>query len=365
MSDENNNIQSYTPTEIIGIFSNILSRQNEFAQVTRVKGIYVKNPTNPKWAYCYDTLKDTNTNNELTVRITHAQQATLETGNLVTFYGILERKIDYKGNVQLALNVTQIEKIQEQVVSEADQMRVKIRREKSQVGFKNIDSLLEGMLMRCNMPHIALVFANTSITMADFEAGINAAKAFMQFDEMRVNFNNPTEVCTLLSVLDNREDIDVVALVRGGGLGIECLDNVQILTQVAKMEKPVMAAIGHQQERLAIKDIVDKECPTPNGLAQYFSDLCERVCTQKSKSEAVLMNEAKKMFQDQIEGLQNQLKQQSATLHESQTEVANLKYTIRSINDKADQKRKKLIKAIVYLSIALAASIVAIYFCCK
>lgn len=359
---EGGNFQPYTPTEIIGIFSNILSRQNEFAQVTHVKGVYVKNPTNPKWAYCYDTLKDENTNNELCVRLTHAQQATLETGNFIVLSGILERKIDYKGNVQLVLNVTQIEKLQEQTVSELDQMRIKIRREKAQAGFKNVDSLLEGMLMRCKEPHVALVFASTSITMADFEAGINAAKAFLRFDELRANFNKPAEVCALLSALDKREDIDVVALVRGGGIGIESLDDIQILTQVAKMTKPVMAAIGHQQERLAIKDIVDKECATPNGLAQYFSDLCERVCTQKSRSEAVMMNEAKKMFQEQIEGLQNQLKRQYETLYTSQGEVERLKEAIRRINKKNKQSRKGLVKAIVYLSVALVVLLVVLCF---
>lgn len=233
------------------------------------------------------------------------------------------------------LVVSRVEIVQEQVVDEEEQKRIEFRRKKVQIGYKNIDGVLEQKLFIDERPRVALVFAATSITMSDFNAGINAAKSAIDFYEQRVNFANTKELTALLKELDQQK-YDVIALVRGGGGGIESLDELDVLDMIVEMQTPIIAAIGHVEEKLFIKQIVDKEAPTPNGLGQYFSDLVETVSEKKNKSRAVLTEQIKKQFQEQLIAAQRQNKelqeklvfltkaQEAAQrLHKEQVEVAH------------------------------------------
>lgn len=138
--------------------------------------------------------------------------------------------------------------------------------------------------------------------------GIQAAKAAIDFDEYRVNFSNSQELCQALKNIDTR-GYNVIAIIRGGGGGIEKLDELEVLETVGNMKTAIIAAIGHVKEKLFIKQLADKEAPTPNGLGQYFSDMVENVSEKKTKSRAVLTEQIKKQFKDQLEAGQKQNKE--------------------------------------------------------
>lgn len=261
----------YKPSEIIGIFNSILARQSVNAQVVYLRGVYLANPKESPWAYCYDTLRDEDGQEELTLRITQQQRNNLKNGNLVEVGGIISRNISGKGYIQIILNVSRIEIVKDQAVDESEIKRLELRQKKSSSGFKNVDTIIEGLLYTDNRPKIALLFAQTSITLSDFEAGINAAKAAIDFDEYRTNFSNPAEFVSQLKYIDSLK-YDIVAIIRGGGGGIEKLDDLTVLNAIVELKTPVICAIGHVEEKLFIKQIVDKVAPTPNGLGQYFSE---------------------------------------------------------------------------------------------
>lgn len=290
----------YKPSEIIGIFNSILARQSVNAQVVYLRGIYLANPKESPWAYCYDTLRDEDGQEELTLRITQQQRNNLKNGNLVEVGGIISRNISGKGYIQIILNVSRIEIVKDQAVDESEIKRLELRQKKSSSGFKNVDTIIEGLLYTDNRPKIALLFAQTSITLSDFEAGINAAKAAIDFDEYRTNFSNPAEFVSRLKYIDSLK-YDIVAIIRGGGGGIEKLDDLTVLNAIVELKTPVICAIGHVEEKLFIKQIVDKVAPTPNGLGQYFSEMVENVNEKKTHSRAVLTEQIKKQFKEQIE----------------------------------------------------------------
>lgn len=290
----------YKPSEIIGIFNSILARQSVNAQVVYLRGVYLANPKESPWAYCYDTLRDEDGQEELTLRITQQQRNNLKNGNLVEVGGIISRNISGKGYIQIILNVSRIEIVKDQAVDESEIKRLELRQKKSSSGFKNVDTIIEGLLYTDNRPKIALLFAQTSITLSDFEAGINAAKAAIDFDEYRTNFSNPAEFVSQLKYIDSLK-YDIVAIIRGGGGGIEKLDDLTVLNAIVELKTPVICAIGHVEEKLFIKQIVDKVAPTPNGLGQYFSEMVENVNEKKTHSRAVLTEQIKKQFKEQIE----------------------------------------------------------------
>ena len=306
----NNNLPAtvYKPSEIIGIFNSILAKQSVNAQVVYLRGIYLASGRQSYGGYYYDTLRDEDRQEEITIIVTELQRENLKNGNLVNVGGVIGRNVNSRGQIQINLNVSRIEVVQEQVVDEAEIKRVELRQKKASVGFKNVDGVLEQLLYQDKRPNVALVFAQSSITMSDFEAGINAAKSAIDFTERRVNFANSSELVKTLKVLDEF-DFSVIALVRGGGGGIEKLDDLDVLESIVSLRTPIIAAIGHVEEKLFIKQLVDKCAPTPNGLGQYFSEMVESVSEKKTKSRAVLTEQIKKQFKDQLEAGQKQNKE--------------------------------------------------------
>ena len=299
----------YKPSELLGIFTSYLSQTDVNRKVIYLRGIYLKNPKHdPRWNSRYDTLRDEDTQTEITLQIPQRLCENLKDGNLVQVGGVLGRRAQNNCHIQLMLVVSRIDVVQEQAIDESEIKRMELRQKKASVGFKNVDSLLEQLLYTDQRPKVALVFAQTSITMSDFEAGINAAKSAIDFTERRVNFSNSQELVRTLQALDEF-DFSVIALVRGGGGGIEKLDELDVLEAIVNLKTPIIAAIGHVEEKLFIKQLVDKCAPTPNGLGQYFSEMVESVSEKKTKSRAALTEQIKKQFKDQLEAGQKQNKE--------------------------------------------------------
>lgn len=298
----------YKPSELIGIFNSILAKQSVNAQVVYLRGVYLASGRQPYSGYFYDTLRDEDGQEELTLRLTQQQRDNLKNGNLVNVGGVLNRSVSNKGFIQLNLNVSRIDVVQDQAIDENEIKRMELRRLKVTKGFKTVDSILESMLFAEQRPLVALVFAQSSITMTDFNSGINAAKSAIDFREFRVNFSNTTELSNNLKILDTK-GYSVIAIIRGGGTGIEKVDELDVLQTIVNMNTPTIAAIGHPDEKLFIKQIVDKEAPTPTGLGQYFSEMVERVSEKKTKSRAALTEQIKKQFKDQLEAGQKQNKE--------------------------------------------------------
>ena len=298
----------YKPSEIIGIFNSILAKQSVNAQVVYLRGVYLASGRQSYNGYFYDTLRDEDRQEEITMYVTQQQRENLKNGNLVNVGGVLGRNVNNRGQIQIILNVSRIEIVQEQAIDEDEIKRMELRQKKSSVGFKNVDSVLEQLLFTDQRPRVALLFATSSITMSDFEAGINAAKSAIDFMEYRANFSNAKELISTLQALD-RGNFNVIALVRGGGARIESLDDVSVLEQIVAMSTPTIGAIGHVEEKIFIKQLVDKCAPTPNGLGQYFSEMVENVSEKKTKSRAALTEKIKKQFKDQLEASQKQNKE--------------------------------------------------------
>ena len=298
----------YKPSEIIGIFNSILAKQSVNAQVVYLRGVYLASGRQSYNGYFYDTLRDEDRQEEITMYVTQQQRENLKNGNLVNVGGVLGRNVNNRGQIQIILNVSRIEIVQEQAIDEDEIKRMELRQKKSSVGFKNVDSVLEQLLFTDQRPRVALLFATSSITMSDFEAGINAAKSAIDFMEYRANFSNAKEFISTLQSLE-RGNFDVIALVRGGGVRIESLDDVSVLGQIVSMNTPTIGAIGHVEEKIFIKQLVDKCAPTPNGLGQYFSEMVENVSEKKTRSRAALTEKIKKQFKDQLEAGQKQNKE--------------------------------------------------------
>lgn len=304
----NSQVQIYNPSELLNIFSDILARQNTSSKVIYMRGVYHKQKFNPGWAAAYDILRDEHDQQELTMMMPLSLRDELKDGSLVVVGGTLTRKVSAKGYIQLVFQVSRVDVVKDQVISEDDMRRSELRTQKSQNGYRNVDALLEEILFRGEKPKVALIFASTSITMADFDAGKDAAATNIDFYEHRVSFAKSEDLVSKLKDLDSEENYDVLALVRGGGGGIEALDDLNVLECVVSLNTPLICAVGHVDEKIFIKNLADKVAPTPNGLGTYFSNMVETVIQKRNNSRAALVEEVKKQYIRQIETAEKQNK---------------------------------------------------------
>ena len=163
----------------------------------------------------------------------------------------------------------------------------------------------------------------------------------------------------MLKYLDSEGDFDVIALVRGGGGGIEALDDITVLECVSELETPLICAVGHVDEKIFIKNIADKVAPTPNGLGTYFSNMVESVMQKRNKSRAVLIEEVKRQYIKQIEtaekqnkALQEQIEKMTKASAEAQAnfkaqsesmtkQLTTLQDNLKKLNETNEEQAKK------------------------
>ena len=196
-------VQYYTPVELVGIYRSFLERGKSNG-VVWLRGIYIQKPNqNAQWAAFYDELRDVDTNVTITLKINRQDRTRLKSNSLVQVGGLIELNPFQNGTIQIVVNVTRFEIVKDQFVTEQDLKRSEIRRAKTKRGFKNVDAVLEDKLFKDERPRVALVFATTSITMADFNAGVNAAAVKIDFKEERQSFGNATALSSFLHSLDS------------------------------------------------------------------------------------------------------------------------------------------------------------------
>lgn len=333
-------VQQYTPSEIIGIFNDILAHQNNQAsgKIVCIRGLYLVGNNTSYKGYYYDTLRDEKSQNELPIRISDAQRNELTPGNLVEILGTLGRKITDKSEIKLELNVSRVEVVKEQVIDENEIKRIEYRQRKVSAGFKNVDGILESLLFNDTRPQIALIIAQTSITLKDFEDGIKAARVALDFIEDRVVFTQTKLFCTKLKQLDQL-GYHAIAMVRGGGIDSTTdVDKPEVIETVVGLKTPFISGVGHKDEKIFLRQVADKWTATPQGLGQSFSDMVETVSEKKTKSRAVLTEQIKKQFKDQLEAGQKQNK-------ELQEKLTKLTKTQEEATKKHNEQVQALTKA--------------------
>ena len=142
---------------------------------------------------------------------------------------------------------------------------------------------------------------------------------------------------------------DVIAIIRGGGAGLEALDEVELLETLVNMNTAWMYGAGHEGEKLFILNIADKAIAIPHALGTYFRDITDGVIQKRNNSRAALVKEVEGQFKKQIEDSNKKNQELTKQLealqkqNKAQTEASNKK--IEELT-KAQKEHEKVVKAI-------------------
>ena len=295
-------VNCYTPVEIIGIYRSYIER-GKTNNVVWLRGIYSQKPNqNRAWATAYDELRDVNTNTTVTLKLNWQDRDRLKNNSLVQIGGLIDINISpfANGTIQIALQVTRFEIIKDQFVTEEELKRNDLKQQKNAAHYKNATAEIGQVLFEGKRPKIALIIAQGTRTQGDFEDGLRSARSAIDFDEYRCTLSQTPVLCNTLRTLDAK-GYTAIAIYRGGGIDSrQDVDKLEVLQVVVVMKTPFISGVGHLPEQIFLRQVADAWTATPQGLGQFFSEIVENVAAKRSNSRAVLVEEVKKQFAQQI-----------------------------------------------------------------
>lgn len=344
----------YTPTELIGIYNNMLVKHNTHPNLITMRGIY-KPGMRPEY-YNYDLLRDEQTGDEITLFLSPEQKSKLKLGNLIFVMGIINRSIIKGGMIKLMIKATRIHIIEETAITENDMKLFELHKKKLNKGFKDIESVIKEKLYADIKPRISLLFAESSGVGPEFKEALSSAQGSIDFIESRTSFAQVGTFKAMLAQLD-KEGFDSIAIIRGGGSGIDFFDKAEVLEGIINMNTPVISAVGHKTEKFFLKEVADKVIDTPTALGGFFRDMVEGVMQQKEKSKAILIEQVRKQFIDRIDTQEKQNKEltvQIQTITKSNKEstekaasqIRSLTDQLKEVSDKSQKTINDLTKQI-------------------
>lgn len=343
------NFKVFRPAQITsGICKSISDVSNMFKKNIHIEGIFLPGYNKPYYynglPYFFDTLKNKEGNDSITILVQQDLHNKLaHQNNIIQLNGRIECNQDLAhGYVKIHFRVDGLDKITTQTAfNEDDIKRIEILKQKNAKGRKNVLSIIENIMMKGEKPHICLVFAASSITDKDFNKGIQNDFSSYNFEMKRVTFTAASLTNELRSL--DTQKYDAICLIRGGGSGLDTLDDIEILKCAATLNTPFIAALGHDADKLYLKDIADYASSTPDGLGRDFFNLRERVSMTLNNSKDAIRkqveNEFKKLIDEKEKTNIQQKTQYEKQLKDKDKALADLKES----HKKSDEQNKTLL----------------------
>jgi hypothetical protein len=190
-------------------------------------------------------------------------------GYLVTVRGYLDYSLA-DSRIQPILNLSEV--LASELPPPADprlELLERIVRKERQ----DVRTLLRRRLLAGEKLRLLLVYARESIVDHDLERALGAQRAAYQIEEVRLVFN-PEALAEYLEQADTC-GYTAIALVRGGGSGLEVFDHPRLVEQALRMQTPLIAAIGHAKDDTLLARAADWRLETPSLLGTALRDLAE------------------------------------------------------------------------------------------
>lgn len=233
-----------------------------------LQGFYQDNQGKMYGNFYYDYLRD-KTDNRVTIRVSQDIKAALQNDAFYLLSGYVNRgKINKDSSIAILFHVTKIEKHEKdvQLISEKEYDLIKNRYD---TGLFNIESYLQKKLFRYECPRILLVTGNESVVLGDFHDQLGDTEAYKLVIE-RINLSSQTEIRELLAATS---DCDLLAVVRGGGSGLNLFDDPELCRHIIGLNTPFVTAIGHQSDKTLLEKVADKSFATPSAFGAFLKDL--------------------------------------------------------------------------------------------
>jgi exodeoxyribonuclease VII large subunit len=198
-------------------------------------------------------------------------------------------------------------------------------------GRVDVQGLLTDLLRKGETPSIALILGESAIVDRDVEASLGEARSRYRMDKRPVNLTDPSAVAEAIAQAAGGP-YHLLALIRGGGEGLQTLDHSEVWEAVASCPKPIVVALGHAANTLWVEALADQSFPTPTALGHFLKQAVEAVGREKETAKLTdLLHKAQEEVRT-VRAEREQLKERLARLEREPAalaqEVARLKQSL-------------------------------------
>lgn len=267
--NNNNPITVYTPVSLMAVFADAFKIGPEHS-VLWLRGIYQDRKRKSYRGYYFDRLKDELGGQIITLKLPKQLKQNLQDGGYYLFKGTLDKDVRWDGVIEPVFIVSEMADQKSSHLTASLAKRATLQQEKANMGYRDLDGALKQKLDQNQKPHIALLCGKTSIVLQDVFSALKEARSRYRFTEQRVNLLDKWAIINALAQGD--KEYDVIAIVRGGGPGLEIFDDVAI-AEASLLLKPILVtAIGHAQDDTLLQKLADKQFITPTALGNYLRE---------------------------------------------------------------------------------------------
>jgi len=328
----------HTPSSVLSAFSSALKVSLE--QTTfKLRGVYTLGRNVEYSGFYYDRMEEEAGNEKITLRVPASVRAVMTPGAVHTVLGFVERRVwGDRGSIECQVRVIKLVE-QEEVKSDPEaEARLEIIALAAQRSMQNPEQVLRDILASKEQPNIAILYGEGGIVDRDVMTALGAASAHYNIMEFRESFSNPSRISTTLKGLDNGM-YDQIAVVRGGGSGLEVLDDLNLAKTATEMTTPLLVALGHEQDHPFLEKVACRCFPTPTSLGEWLKKVAEDTHEDLARSKAALVKEVEKQYADRIKGLEKQVEDTIKANGEQQKTIEGLQKQMEEARKSADEGR--------------------------
>ncbi|MBD8082858.1 exodeoxyribonuclease VII large subunit [Chryseobacterium caseinilyticum] len=336
MEDQNLNHPVYSPTAIIGIFSNAL-KLSVTVNLIYLKGRYSYGGGKSYGNHYYDHLFSEGDNTSVGVRISALLRSKISNNDVYTLRGFIEKSIK-NSSIELRFVVDEIYRQEEKSISEEELERYEVIQRKLEIGSKNLDTLIRDKILKNEKIKVANIYGNNAIVQKDFLAGLDVSLTNFDIDDHNCNITSSTAIISKLNEV-SALNYDIIAIVRGGGdrQSMETFNDLVLAKLFISLKSVAVTAIGHTVDETLLDKLADKRFHLPHDYGAGLHSIVEKLSHERSNSRSLLIDEVKKdvtrQFSEKVETLEKQLKKKNDEFSEAQktykeqSEAHNKAYT--------------------------------------
>jgi hypothetical protein len=266
--------EAWTPAAVLSLFQQSLppSKRTPFV----VSGILRHHARKEYHGWFYDQLEEPAGGARLTVRLPSAIRARCANGEAVQFRGYLEPQLKGEtGTLQLTFVVGELLAQSVPALDPREARRLEVLRARLERPVRSPDSALRARLARGERPVIALVIGAVSVVGEDLHRALGAAAASYSIVEVRANMLSAAGLIEALRAAADTAGVDVIAVARGGGTGLEVFDDPGLAGAALALEVPLIVAIGHAVDVPLLARVADASVDTPSALGAHWRALVD------------------------------------------------------------------------------------------
>lgn len=238
-----------------------------------IRGIYQATGKKSYSNYFYDTLRDpSDPSIFLTMLVRPEIREFLEDGKLITVSARLTFRADR--NTIIPRLITQ-EIIHQESAPDHNAHRNDLakhyidKRRK-----KDVRETLRQKLAAGLRPQIAIIYGTEAQVDKDVESAIQDWKVVYELFVRRVPMNNVNSIIQgIQAVHEELPNLDAIAVVRGGGSGLEIFDHPDLILKLIYIQTPIISALGHAGDHTKFDDFADLSLDTPTAFGHFLANI--------------------------------------------------------------------------------------------